>query len=867
MNLRIVLTAPWRRAPLLGLRQPGVVAALLGATVILGIAAASGPLFLSSAGSAAVDRFTADFCPEQLEPALASRDNPFDYSDAATRRADDATVRAAFREQGLPAPYRILTADVVARLGAGGRRAPLMLYSRADMLDHVRVRESADGEGLWFSDLELQRRGLRVGDQVSVAGARAPIVGSYQDLNGPGFGADVPRYWCSWSSAILVTLESRPPPFVLADEATVARLAAAVPSGRPDVAWYSPVALDDLSVSRAEEIIAATDGLPTPTRFGLKGPSVPKVGAGLAEPLAVAERTRDGLRGPVIPVAVAGTLVALALLGGAGTYWAERRAAEVRLLSARGAGPPLLAVKAMLEMVLPVAAGVVLGWVAAIRLVGELGPSARLDAGAQVTALLATAGAAVLGLLLVGVVAAMRSRGGTPSRPLSHRWWVRTPWELLLLTAAYLVYRKVDESGGLSIDEQVVDVDPTLIMFPLLALGGGLLLATRIVGAAVPALRRLGQRLPPAGYLATRRLTGSLQITLAVLVLAAIPLGVLVYSAVVTRSASDGVRLKADLYVGADNALVAHVPPGERIDTGGHGTQVSVITGVQTEAGDAVVLGVDPDTFARFASYDAGVVGGSVPDLVPQLARSADPVPAIVAACDGCRIETLGIRSTELPVDAVASVKYFPGMRMQHEPTIVLNRAALADVDTFAQRIEEIWTTDAELGALRTTLGDADVSIERQRQPEGFLDVTDLVPLVWSFGYLQALAGLTGLIAVAALLLYVAARQRRRVSSYVLALRMGVRRGTHLRSLTYELAGLLGLAWLLGVTLGWVSVRMVYSLLNLNPDYPPDALLRPHTELLVGTTVGVAVIVVLGAWLAQRTADRVRPAEIMRLAE
>ena len=59
---------------------------------------------------------------------------------------------------------------------------------------------------------------------------------------------------------------------------------------------------------------------------------------------------QTGLAGPITPTALVATLVALLLVAGAGMYWAERRAAEVRLLAARGVGPAALGLKAVLEM-------------------------------------------------------------------------------------------------------------------------------------------------------------------------------------------------------------------------------------------------------------------------------------------------------------------------------------------------------------------------------------------------------------------------------------------------------------------------------------------------------------------------------------
>ena len=86
--------------------------------------------------------------------------------------------------------------------------------------------------------------------------------------------------------------------------------------------------------------------------------------------------------GAIGPVAIAGTVVALLLVAAAGSYWVDRRRVEVALLAARGVGPLAIAAKAMLEMLLWLTLGGVVGWLAAIGLVRLLGPSDLLDPSA-----------------------------------------------------------------------------------------------------------------------------------------------------------------------------------------------------------------------------------------------------------------------------------------------------------------------------------------------------------------------------------------------------------------------------------------------------------------------------------------------------
>src|SRR5881296_3004100 len=58
----IVFGAPWLRAPLLLLRYPGLLIAVGTAVLILAIAGAASPLFLSSAGNATLQRGIAETC-------------------------------------------------------------------------------------------------------------------------------------------------------------------------------------------------------------------------------------------------------------------------------------------------------------------------------------------------------------------------------------------------------------------------------------------------------------------------------------------------------------------------------------------------------------------------------------------------------------------------------------------------------------------------------------------------------------------------------------------------------------------------------------------------------------------------------------
>jgi putative ABC transport system permease protein len=143
--------------------------------------------------------------------------------------------------------------------------------------------------------------------------------------------------------------------------------------------------------------------------------------------------------------------------------------------------------------------------------------------------------------------------------------------------------------------------------------------------------------------------------------------------------------------------------------------------------------------------------------------------------------------------------------------------------------------------------------------------VANFLGVSWSFGYLSALAALVGLVAIGGLLLYLETRQRSRMASYALGRRMGLGRGTHLRSLLAELGVLLGLAWVIGAGLAWAAVLMVYRRLDIDVTRPPAPLLTVPVLAFLGSAAAVAVVVALAALYAQRSADRADVSEVLRL--
>ena len=231
-------TAPWRRAPLLLLRQPAVFLAIVGATAILAIAAASGPLFLSTIGTASLHSQAEQRCPETGSPTVNAAVSGTDVS-AAARQGEQA-----FARNGLTSSYH--SADGYATVQA----SLVHLFSRTGALDHVRKLTPAAGSGVWLPNVFAQKIHARPGDTITTAGGKPlRVAGIYQDLApDPYVLANLPRYWCSFSNQIVSTVASdaaigatapqfRQGPLIIADDATVASASEA------DVqpAWTAPM--------------------------------------------------------------------------------------------------------------------------------------------------------------------------------------------------------------------------------------------------------------------------------------------------------------------------------------------------------------------------------------------------------------------------------------------------------------------------------------------------------------------------------------------------------------------------------------------------------------------------------------------------
>jgi putative ABC transport system permease protein len=917
--LATLSSAPWRRAPWLLRRRPGVLATVAGASAVLAASLAAVPLFLSSVGTESVSVQAAERCPRDTGASVATGfSDPGDGSrpdlgsDPFTPLADDLGPSLLWFAQ-----------PVALARGDGSGDVPAVLLTRDGALDHVDVIDGRPGPGLWISDRAASSAGLGRGDRATLvrdaslgdpaggpsAPADAPVAGVYRDLAGPVDD----DYWCAHADLLLPRapdIEQPPPPVLLADRATFVDLVMAFDDAGAAGAWDAPL--------RGEQTITDADRLVTDLACGSERSSaldwcadVEHHGARITQrpgPLTVIDQNgnpvtftpppvqyRDAedflskffhshlpfvvdrargiqtsVGGGVWPVAGFAALAGVGLVAAAASLWFDRRRREVGLLTVRGVSPAALGVKAVLELVVALLAGCAAGVALAYGVAVWLGPSSTLEPAAATRAVVAGVGAWVLTALTVAVVVAARVR--THDARHHRRAWVdKVPWELGLAVATLLSYRRLGEWGvPVTRGADVSRVDVLGLLFPVLFLVTGVAVAMRLLALALPRLRSASRTWPTALYLAVRRVARYGVAVVGLVAASAIAAGVLGYAATLNRSLDATLQAKAKTFIGSDVAV--RLGGDQQIPAGlaDRATEVAVFPLGWVEEGgrpqDVVVLGIDPDTFERAAFWDASFAGASLGALLDRLAAPpvGGRVPALVVGADVPATTDAGIiagGTTRLTVEQVATVQAFPGMK-GGLPTMFVADSALDELGVRTV-VREAWIRGDRAQALEALRANGVVFTEGR----SFADVVDrasFLTVSWTFGFMQSLGIAAGVLVLGGVAVYLDARRRGRVLGYAFARRMGLTARQHRRVLLVELtAGVVVGCWL-GLALALLGAWLAYERIDPVPGFRPDPLLRPAVAVVVALAAAALVVAVVAAASAQRRADRDDPVEVLR---
>jgi putative ABC transport system permease protein len=898
----------WGKAPLVLLRYPGALVALVVGALLLALTITAYPLFVSASAG--------DLVEGQITNPLVTR-----YGAGITYRADDAPLRTMGGQslmdqreeafQSVTSKSPVLGPTISSLMGPAVEVSPVdhptriregRLFFGSEATERVRVVRGPAGEGAWLPDSLARGLNAAPRDVITLDGGTGTIdvsvAGIYRSLN------DLPRqgYWLPWDREIYPSASCGnatcppPPQFVLLPEDEMLRAVDALGAGGGTMVFQAPVAAGaELSRDTALEVRRLVgafrdQAMDETTEVGrvldcchagvsrLAGFQQEEVSlfSRIGLVLSQVDERLGAIEGPGRLLQWAGTAVALAVLAGAGIFGLAARATETRLLVARGTGPAVAGVKAGLEAVLPTLAGSAVGLGLSLLLVGAVGPEGPLSSGARTGAIWGAAAAFGLGVAAVGVTAGI-SAAGHHSRGHVHRSILsRVPWEIGLLAVAVLAYRGL-QTGGAVIGEGTAGRPGFwLLLFPVALIGGLAVAGGRLFRMAFRRLRPRSESFRPPSYLAVQRVAGAPGLAVLLFGAAGLCLGVFVQARTMVGSLERTVDAKARVFTGSD--VRAWVGPDTTApdDFPFPATKVTRLAraGVMGSSGGSFdLLAVDPDTLASAAYWNESfseVPFGEIADRLDATGRS--PLPIALAGPGPEGAGTLEINQRIVPVEVVARTGSFPGM-YPHRPLVVVDSSAVCEPfrDTLcpisdADARHELWVkgnTERAVAAL-AAIPEGTFSIITAEEVK---DIPYIAAVIDTFVVLNALGLGTAVLVVAAMLLYLQARERSQLVAYGLSLRMGMTHRAHRRSLFLEVGATLAAAFVLGVAVAMLSVFLMIRFLDPLATIPPAPFLIAPGMLIGLSFLALVAVSWLGAWLADRRARTRHLGEVMRVAE
>lgn len=902
--------APWRRAPLLLLRRPGVALVLAGAGLVLSMAAASGPLFVSSAADATLASELATSCtPTAL--AVGGRDLFAGYASGPDPLASqmfelNGTTRAAAvpPTPHVGTPVRAVTSEHVhATLPGAGSDAPgawVTIVAKPDAIAHVDVVSKTGEDGAWLADTAASALGVRPGDTVELGSADARgkpvavrVAGIFKDLQ---HQPDTP-YWCDVQTLIHPPPGPNPPPvfaFALLDVPTMKRVAASAQLNLVDATTW-PVQTGGLTVPAAEHIMRVSDGLATsePAKLAtardaarrayqqahpgyqvdgtIENQTFERASAGIDRAVQRAGFVGQVLPSTVNPITLAGAAVTLLLVAAAGSFWVDRRRREVDVLLAHGSAPASLGVKAALESLIPFAVGIAGGWFAAQAMVRALGPASTLSAASGRQAILASALAGLAGIACIGSIAAIRCAGRERGSALHERpAWARLPWDVVLPALGAVLVLAVAKGSTSSTDQSagaVAHVDPAVLVVPLLAFLAAVALVARLLGFALRRWWHRGARLGVVRWLAWRRLSAVPLSAALVVAAVALPTAISIYGATVNASVHRTLHDEAELVAGAD--LVVDLAKRTDVPAALRDRATLVLRRNHPTLGDTKVsvIGVDPATFVDDAFWDAALPAPSLASLISRL-HDRGPGQPLLGVLSGGGVASgsvldivAGSQDVRVPVDLVGQRVHLPGEQGGYQ-VLFVDRTSLERLSRSGTY--EFWIKGDPRTA-KAALADAGITPVYTREAQDVIGHSYVQPVAYTFTFLNALVMLTSAVGLGGLMLYLDARSRSRRVAYVLTRRMRLRRRQHLASFVVELGAVMAVGCIVGLAAAASATGALAPRFAVDPNAPPSTVLTWPLNVIALDLAVVAGVVLLAATAAHFASERVRPAEVLRV--
>jgi putative ABC transport system permease protein len=881
--------------------------------LLVALAAAAEPFVTTAAASAALKTKLSQLTPYATGLEIRDQLELFTPAQLTDGLAQSQARQAAVERVAAALPFagRLETAEVTDQLNVStpGALTDVRFFWSAGALRHVHVLAQTSGPGVWIADLTAKALHVKPGGSFHFPGVRIvngrptkPITltlrvkGIYHAL---AYEPESP-YWVNFYEDVYPqSLDaSPPPPFVFVGRSALFSLMARLGGAEFNDVYQLPVdpkgltlhdarglvrrfAAIESSVTRARSSFArALSCQPKSARRVIGIPTAATcVGlSSLGPAVILADENVSAISPAITLLSDAGIGIALAVAAAAGIFLVRRRRAEAALLFARGEAAATFAARTATEALLPTLVGAAAGFGLALGLTGVFAPNGSTDTGTLESALAHAGIAVVVGLALLTLTAASAFLRlfDTGARPLP---WLRfLPWELPLLVIAFWLLHRVESGGGLAGSGTSGTHHPTLavFIFPLLLVAAVAGVAARLVRRLLrPRSGRRARALPPALYLAIRRLAAARGVLVVLAVVSSVAFGAFFYAETLASSLAKTTNEKAYIATGSDvSAQVLDstpIPrsfpyPIARLQYSNEDGALGSSVGTQAD-----VMTVDPPSLQRALHWSSDW-GPSPAAFLPALAASSSaPLPVIVTTNVPATAKAVWIQGIRFPIRILARVKVFPGMS-EGVPLVITSAEALNAESTKLGLFDPLGVASTYIWvkgpprAVEQAFGTTSLQPYFIVSVDTYKKNSDFLLAKRTLSYMRLVAIAAGVLVLIGLLLYLQARQRSQAIASALARRMGLRRGTEILSLSLELGAIVFFAATLGAAIAIAAAAPIAGHLDPLPEYPPSPVFAIPTGVILVTAGALVVLSVVAGALTSWFAGRTDMSEALRVA-
>lgn len=844
----------------------GARLAIVASSLVLAVCLAIAPLYVSSAGTRAVQVALERRCGAdaglQLRPRL-----PADAAGMGARLAGLERASALARRVAHVSPTVVTAVTEALSLGLpGGAQAPrrmIVLMHRPDQGAHLSPPSAEPaGDEVVLPAWVTASLGLEDGDSIVVGGSdwqrTLAVHGAYEPIP----VRPVASYWCTQRQWFTPTPAGDPPiPVGFVSSSLMQQLQR---TGSVTLQWEARPDADGLTRSEAHRLRGELDRVLAGYEAASGGPSALDRRFRVVTPgeigfmAARADEAATFVARAVAPVRLVAAAAAAVVLVAAGLLVGRRRRAELTILTLRGAPPARLAVSVARAVAVPAAGGSGLGLAVALLVCRTAGPAPQLEPTALHAAVVAALGSWLAAVAVITVSAVSTTAAIDPAR--RRRWRLAAvPWELATVMLAVMAYARLGSAGAVQlVGGKASGGDPLGQAFPVLVALAVVAVGSRPLHAALRRHRLGGRRLGYGLRLGVRRVAMDPAVTVGVLAAVCLAAASFATATVLTDSADRLLADKARTYVGTDLTVTTTVVPAQL--PAAYAARSTVVVRAGGRSGDQLVdvLGVDPATFAGAAFWRRDFAERP---LARVLSAIAHPPPGQLAAVAvGRPLPTPHVEAFNrqaIDVEVVGTADAFPSFQNGATLLVVDRDALLASGLTASTQVWVRGGTAADAQALGVPV------IATQAASEVF-DVTSFLAVRWSYGALKGFGLLVGAIALAMQLLVLDARSRTRQLAYLVSARMGIGRRTHGVALLIELALPLATGVAAGllsaITAARLGVVRLDNLRSLRPTASPVVRAGGFVPVLLAALASLVALCAAG----QLSTRRAKANEVLR---